>query len=210
MRRSDASQPATPVAPKERPMREAHEGWERFCMGHGPFGHRPGGGRGDFWTCSASRRSGRSGARCATGARRHRRAAAARLRDHPVHRGAQRRLVPAQPGGDLPTLQMLEELGHARVEERDGRKVYAITPTARRSWPSTPRSLGLLRALRRRRRLGAVRGGPGRPLAPRRQALQASAGRRAAADDATTMKKLRALLDETIAKVETLLDDERR
>ncbi|HET9959164.1 MAG TPA: PadR family transcriptional regulator [Polyangiaceae bacterium] len=31
------------------------------------------------------------------------------------------------PGVIYPTLQMLEELGHARVIEQDGRKVYAIT-----------------------------------------------------------------------------------
>jgi DNA-binding PadR family transcriptional regulator len=31
------------------------------------------------------------------------------------------------PGVVYPTLQMLEELGHARVIEQDGRKVYAIT-----------------------------------------------------------------------------------
>lgn len=32
------------------------------------------------------------------------------------------------PGVIYPTLQMLEELGHARVAEESGRKVYAITP----------------------------------------------------------------------------------
>ena len=32
------------------------------------------------------------------------------------------------PGVIYPTLTMLEELGHATVEERDGKKLYAITP----------------------------------------------------------------------------------
>jgi DNA-binding PadR family transcriptional regulator len=36
------------------------------------------------------------------------------------------------PGVVYPTLQMLEELGHARVEEREERKVYAITAIGKR------------------------------------------------------------------------------
>ncbi len=36
------------------------------------------------------------------------------------------------PGVIYPTLQMLEELGHARVAEEGGRKVYAITPEGQR------------------------------------------------------------------------------
>jgi DNA-binding PadR family transcriptional regulator len=32
------------------------------------------------------------------------------------------------PGVIYPTLTLLEELGHASVEERDGKKVYSITP----------------------------------------------------------------------------------
>src|SRR5271156_858064 len=36
------------------------------------------------------------------------------------------------PGVVYPTLQLLEELGHARLEEKEGRKVYAITPEGRR------------------------------------------------------------------------------
>jgi DNA-binding PadR family transcriptional regulator len=35
------------------------------------------------------------------------------------------------PGVIYPTLQMLEELGHARVVEQEGRKVYAITDAGR-------------------------------------------------------------------------------
>jgi DNA-binding PadR family transcriptional regulator len=35
------------------------------------------------------------------------------------------------PGVIYPTLQMLEELGHARVVEQDNRKVYEITETGR-------------------------------------------------------------------------------
>jgi DNA-binding PadR family transcriptional regulator len=36
------------------------------------------------------------------------------------------------PGVIYPTLQLLEELGHAKLNERDGRKVYAITDEGRR------------------------------------------------------------------------------
>src|ERR1700679_2835346 len=36
------------------------------------------------------------------------------------------------PGVVYPTLQMLEELAHARVEEHDARKVYAITSDGKR------------------------------------------------------------------------------
>jgi len=36
------------------------------------------------------------------------------------------------PGVVYPTLQMLEELGHARTAEREGRKVYEITDDGRR------------------------------------------------------------------------------
>ncbi len=36
------------------------------------------------------------------------------------------------PGVIYPTLQMLEELEHARVVEQDGKKVYAITDSGRR------------------------------------------------------------------------------
>lgn len=36
------------------------------------------------------------------------------------------------PGVVYPTLQLLEELGHARLSEQDGRKIYAITDDGRR------------------------------------------------------------------------------
>jgi DNA-binding PadR family transcriptional regulator len=36
------------------------------------------------------------------------------------------------PGVIYPTLQMLEELGHVRVSERDGKKIYAITAAGTR------------------------------------------------------------------------------
>jgi DNA-binding PadR family transcriptional regulator len=36
------------------------------------------------------------------------------------------------PGVTYPTLQLLEELGHVRVSDRDGKKVYAITAAGTR------------------------------------------------------------------------------
>jgi DNA-binding PadR family transcriptional regulator len=38
------------------------------------------------------------------------------------------------PGVVYPTLQMLEELGHARTTARDDRKVYVVTEEGRREW----------------------------------------------------------------------------
>lgn len=46
------------------------------------------------------------------------------------------------PGVIYPTLQMLEELGHARVVERDGRKVYTITDAGKRDLDDNRRAVG--------------------------------------------------------------------
>lgn len=113
------------------------------------------------------------------------------------------------PGVIYPTLQMLEELRHVRSTDDDGRKVYAITPDGQRdleahrdevaefydrsgagSWADYAEDLGdlmkragqLFRSLRR----GARRG----RLTP------------------STMKKLRAVLDEALAKVEAIVSRE--
>jgi DNA-binding PadR family transcriptional regulator len=110
------------------------------------------------------------------------------------------------PGVIYPTLQMLEELRHVRGTDDDGRKVYAITSEGQRdlethrdevtefydrsgagSWTDYAEDLGdlmkraaqLFRSLRR----GARRG----RLTP------------------SVMKKLRAVLDEALAKVEAIV-----
>jgi DNA-binding PadR family transcriptional regulator len=110
------------------------------------------------------------------------------------------------PGVIYPTLQMLEELRHVRSTDDDGRKVYAITPDGLRdleahreevaefydrsgagSWADYAEDLGdlmkrtgqLFRTLRRAARRGR--------LTP------------------STMKKLRGVLDEALAKVEGIV-----
>jgi DNA-binding PadR family transcriptional regulator len=114
------------------------------------------------------------------------------------------------PGVVYPTLQMLEELGHTRVEEHDARKVYAITADGKRdlgehaedvrefyenagdgSWEGVADELRDLTG-----RVGRMFKAIGRSA--RRGRLTPSA-----------MKKLRVVLDEAIAKIEAIVDPER-
>jgi DNA-binding PadR family transcriptional regulator len=115
------------------------------------------------------------------------------------------------PGVVYPTLQMLEELGHARVEEAEARKVYAITPEGKQdlkehadeveefyqdagedSWEDFADEL--------------------RELTHRVSKMFKSIGRSARRGRLTpsTMKKLRVVLDEAIAKIEAIVDPESR
>ncbi len=113
------------------------------------------------------------------------------------------------PGVIYPTLQMLEELGHARVEEHDARKVYAIAAEGKRdlrdhaedvrdfydnagegSWEDVADELRDLT-----RRVGRMFKAIGRSA--RRGRLTPSA-----------MKRLRVVLDEAIAKIEAIVDPE--
>jgi DNA-binding PadR family transcriptional regulator len=110
-----------------------------------------------------------------------------------------------------PTLQMLEELGHARIEEREARKVYAITAEGKRelaehadevedfyqnaeegSWEDFADELRDLT-----RRVGRMFRSIGRSA--RRGRLTPS-----------TMKKLRVVLDEAIGKIEAILGPDKR
>jgi DNA-binding PadR family transcriptional regulator len=113
------------------------------------------------------------------------------------------------PGVVYPTLQLLEELRHARLEEKDERKVYAITAEGKRdldehrdevddfyarsgsdAWADHAEDLGdlmkrvarLFKAFRRMARHGR--------LTP------------------STLKKLRAVLDESLVKMEELVGRE--
>jgi DNA-binding PadR family transcriptional regulator len=114
------------------------------------------------------------------------------------------------PGVIYPTLQMLEELGHTRVEDHDARKVYAITADGKRdlgehaedvrefyenagdgSWEDVADELRDLTG-----RVGRMFKAIGRSA--RRGRLTPSA-----------MKKLRVVLDEAIAKIEAVVDPER-
>jgi DNA-binding PadR family transcriptional regulator len=114
------------------------------------------------------------------------------------------------PGVVYPTLQLLEELGHARVEEREGRKIYAITAEGRRdleehreevdefyersgasSWEEYAEELGDL--IKHATRLFKVF-----RHSARRGRLTPS-----------TMKKVHAVLDEALAKIEALVETDR-
>jgi DNA-binding PadR family transcriptional regulator len=111
------------------------------------------------------------------------------------------------PGVIYPTLQMLEELGHVKVSERDGKKTYAITAAGTREleehredvesfyeqsedvWSDHGDALRevmdrvrrLLRAFRRAARRGR--------LTPAR------------------LSRVRGILDEAVTKLETLLEE---
>ncbi|HEY4103582.1 MAG TPA: PadR family transcriptional regulator [Polyangiaceae bacterium] len=114
------------------------------------------------------------------------------------------------PGVIYPTLQMLEELGHARVVEQDNRKVYEITDTGRadldvhreevsdfyerfaeESWESYVEDFGdimkrlgrLFKTFRRAGRRGS--------LAPK------------------TMKRIGEIIDNAVRDIEAALDEER-
>ena len=114
------------------------------------------------------------------------------------------------PGVIYPTLQMLEELGHARVDEQDARKVYAITAEGKRdlgehiedvqefyenagegSWEDFADDLRDVT-----RRVGRMFKAIGR---------SARRGRLTPAN----MKKLRVVIDEAIARIEAIVDPER-
>jgi DNA-binding PadR family transcriptional regulator len=114
------------------------------------------------------------------------------------------------PGVIYPTLQLLEELGQARVEEREGRKVYAITADGKReleahrdevhefyeksgaaSWEGYAEELADL--IKHATRLFKVF-----RQSARRGRLTPS-----------TMKKVRVVLDEALAKIEALVETEK-
>jgi len=111
------------------------------------------------------------------------------------------------PGVIYPTLQLLEELGHVKVAERDDKKVYAITAGGTREledhrdevasfyeqaedvWDGHPDALRdvmdrvrrLLRAFRRTAKRGQL--------------------------TAARLARVRAILDEAVAKLEALVDE---
>ena len=114
------------------------------------------------------------------------------------------------PGVIYPTLQMLEELEHAKVEDRDGKKVYAITGAGKKdlaehaedvaefyersgesSWEDFADELS--------------------DLSKRVSRMFKTIGRSARRGrlNPTTMRKLRQVLDEAVAKIEDILGVDR-
>ena len=114
------------------------------------------------------------------------------------------------PGVVYPTLQMLEELGHTRVEERDARKVYAITAEGKRDLSE---HADHVRDFYETAGEGSWEdyGSDLHDLTRRVARMFKSIGRSARRGrlTPTTMKRLRVVLDEAIAKIEAIVDPER-
>jgi DNA-binding PadR family transcriptional regulator len=114
------------------------------------------------------------------------------------------------PGVVYPTLQMLEELGHTRVEERDARKVYAITADGKRDLAEHADDV---RDFYESAGEGSWEdfGEDLRELVHRASRMFKSIGRLARRGRLTpsTVRKLRAVIDEAIAKIEAIVDPDR-
>ena len=115
------------------------------------------------------------------------------------------------PGVVYPTLQMLEEMGHAKLEETEARKVYAITAEGKQDLKAHSDEVEDFYA----------DAGEGswedfadelRDLTHRVGMMFKSIGRSARRGRLTpsTMKKLRVVLDEAIVKIEAIIDPEDR
>ena len=186
-------------------------GWHPGAwMGRGPWGRRGhGGGRGDWWEMF-----GGPPPRAERGAVRY--LVLDALEKQPRHGYEIMQTIEERsgqtyrpsPGVIYPTLQMLEELRHVRGTDDDGRRIYAITPEGQRdleehrsevedfyersgasSWVESAEELAdlmqhaaqLFRMLRRAARRGR--------LTP------------------STMRKLRTVLDDVLAKVSSIVDE---
>lgn len=113
------------------------------------------------------------------------------------------------PGVIYPTLQMLEELEHARVEDRDGKKVYAITAAGKKDLAEHAEDVADF----------YERSGESgwedfadelQDLTKRVARMFKTIGRSARRGRLTpsAMRKLRVVLDEAIAKIEAIVGDE--
>ncbi len=115
-------------------MHGRHGMWEEhFFGGRRPFGrYGPPGGRGDWWDMF-----GGPPPRAERGEVRY--LVLDAIEKQPRHGYEIMQAIAERSGGMYkpspgiiyPTLQLLEELGHAKVEEQEGRKVYAITAKGR-------------------------------------------------------------------------------
>jgi DNA-binding PadR family transcriptional regulator len=115
------------------------------------------------------------------------------------------------PGVVYPTLQMLEELGHAKLEESDARKVYAITAEGKQDLKSHAEEVDDFYADAGE---GAWEdfGDDLRDLIQRAGRMFKSIGRSARRGRMTpsTIRKLRAILDDAMAKIEAVIDPDDR
>ncbi len=192
-------------------MHEGHWDWERHFMGSAFRGRRHHGGRPDFWDVFGGPppRADRGAVRYLVLDAIEKQARHGYEIMQAIEERSGRTYRPS-PGVIYPTLQLLEELGHARVEEREGRKVYAITAEGQRdleahrdevddfyersgagSWEEYAEELGDL--IKHATRLFKV------------FRHSARHGRLSPA----VMKKVRAVLDDAMAKIEALVDADR-
>jgi DNA-binding PadR family transcriptional regulator len=114
------------------------------------------------------------------------------------------------PGVIYPTLQMLEELEHARVEDHEGKRVYAITAAGKKDLADHAEDVAEF----------YERSGESswedfadelHDLTKRVSRMFKTIGRSARRGRLTpgAMRKLRVVLDEAIQKIETILDTDR-
>ena len=111
------------------------------------------------------------------------------------------------PGVIYPTLQLLEELGHVKVSERDGKKVYAITAAGTRELEDHRAEVTSF--YEQSEDVWEDHGDALRDVMDRvRRLLRAF--RRTARRGRLTQQRLarvRAILDEAVAKLEALVDE---
>ncbi len=191
-------------------MHGRHGVWEeRFFMGRGPFG-RGRGGRMDW-----SEMFGGPPHRAERGEVRY--LVLDAIEKQPRHGYEIMQAIGERSGGTYrpspgviyPTLQLLEELRHARVEEKDDRKVYAITAQGREDLAAHREEVedfyersGASSWEEYADELGDLMRHAGRMFKTFRRAMRR--GRLTP----STLKKLRAVLGEALAKIEALVEPE--
>lgn len=111
------------------------------------------------------------------------------------------------PGVIYPTLQLLEELGHVRVSERDSKKVYAITAAGSRDLEEHRDDVAQF--YERSEDVWDDHAGELRDVMDRVRRLLRAFRRTARRGQLTPsrMVRVRAILDEAVAKLEALLDE---
>jgi len=111
------------------------------------------------------------------------------------------------PGVVYPTLQMLEELGHVRASERDGKKIYAITAAGSKDLEEHKDDVSQF--YEQSEDVWDDHADAAHDIAERVRRL-ARAFRRAARRGRLTRQnvaKVRTILDDAIAKLEALVDE---
>lgn len=191
-------------------MHGRHGVWEeRFFMGRGPFG-RGRGGRMDW-----SEMFGGPPHRAERGEVRY--LVLDAIEKQPRHGYEIMQAIGERSGGTYrpspgviyPTLQLLEELRHARVEEKDDRKVYAITAQGKEDLEAHREEVedfyersGANSWEEYAEEMGDLMRHAGRMFKTFRRAMRR--GRLTP----STLKKLRAVLGEALAKIEALVEPE--